>query len=245
MTMHFPTQKFHESYFCSEKDRFGTSTVVVCFGRKVFILCFLNETCFDRVSLWITFKPWVMWRRYWKSLQKIFPVMFAHMADAVEYVYSQTARTLVISTITMFLYSRVYFFFFQNSARYLPTWLHMRYITRFSVYCNVCSCIFLPFYLNFIQYWNLFHFSSLSFNFITKKARELFRCITKKEIKCSGIAIGFRVANCGVKNFIGLEIKPVVSCYRTDRLSGWQIQLQCSILIVIRNELEDCHGYTS
>ena len=68
------------------------------------------------------------------------------------------------------------------------------------------------------------------------KGRKLSRCTGKKKIRYSSIGIGFRVANCGVKIVIQLEVKTVVRCYRTDRLPGWQIPLESSMIIVFRNE---------
>jgi len=68
------------------------------------------------------------------------------------------------------------------------------------------------------------------------KGRQLFRYTAKKKIQYSCIAIRFRVANCGVKIVIRLEVKPVVSCHRTDRLPGWQIPLESSTLIIFLHE---------
>jgi len=68
------------------------------------------------------------------------------------------------------------------------------------------------------------------------KGRQLFRYTATKKIQYSCIAIRFRVANCGVKIVIRLEVKPMVRCHRTDRLPGWQIPVESSMLIVIINE---------
>ena len=53
------------------------------------------------------------------------------------------------------------------------------------------------------------------------KGRKLFRYTAKNNSQYSRIAIRFRVANCGMEIVIRLEVKPVMRCYRTDRLPGW------------------------